>query len=395
MSTGKVSRSGKASGKASGASSRSGGSPDGKSLGKSSNKSSGKSSRSGGSPDGKSSGSAKSTNQRTKSRNARLKEAMNVANDKRRPYKTKEQKAAPDPQDNLEEMKRWQMRQQHVLRYKDEVTIIPMSTFDRLVRATYKYILGQRVYESSGTGKTKRVHRQALRLLHHAAQTMLIELMRDAQLLATHAKRPTVMDRDLIMAIKMNPRYQHMFLAPDDIETFDTAHNWIVMAERTDSNRVRIKPDVMPFVQAAKNARPMDVNLYTGRQKDALDKRPDDSDAKKDLKYAIQSSSRVLKTTACRRARDKPHTSDAEKVMDRASKSCRTAAMSKTDHSRDVRLATLIESKVKPKKVADYKRMRNEINPCAGSFRYDECKFAKNDDGGDDNDIQDDNAAEY
>lgn len=301
-------------------------------------------------------------------------------------YKTESERAVPDHRARDTGTTRRDYQKHHILKYKNEATIIPRSTFNRLIRATYKYILGYRdrdYINAANANKTKRVHRQALRLLQYAAQTMLIELMRDAQLLATHAKRPTVLDRDIVMAIKINPRYQQMFIAPDDADTFDTDMNWVNMAERTTTRRVRIKPEAMPVVRAVKPARSLDVHLYTGRQKDAIAADPlKNNDDSNNLTHAINFSTEVLKTTACRRARDKMYSEDAELTMARAAKECNTTSLSASESRKNKRISRLLQVDalrgIRPELQAT--RTKHLQNACAG-LAYNECDDDDDDDG--------------
>lgn len=303
-------------------------------------------------------------------------------------YKSTARRAAPDL--GFEERRRppGQSAALHIkhMQLYHEATVIPDSTFQRLVRATFRHVLG--VNQDS---KSKRVAKLAFPLLQNAAQTMLVYLLRDAQILATHAKRPTIMARDIIMAIRMNPHYQRLFLSEDDHGLFSAEaigggrrDVWSNMAERTESGRIRIKPDIVPAVRAAKNARSMDVHLYTGQQKDnirALKTKDKKAADVSHLDSAVRSSKTVFETSACKRAKAKGTAIGADKVLDRAASECRRAAMSKSEHVRDQRLVKLQRrtSDNKPKQKS-YQKMQSKIQPCGKKMTNAKCKQILTDD---------------
>ena len=71
--------------------------------------------------------------------------------------------------------------------------LIPDTTFSRLVR----------IITNSLTPVTMRVEKDAMSALHQTSEAYLVSLFQEANAIAQHCKRSTVLQRDFLLAMRM------------------------------------------------------------------------------------------------------------------------------------------------------------------------------------------------
>ncbi|KAI6170984.1 histone H3.3-like protein [Aphelenchoides bicaudatus] len=84
--------------------------------------------------------------------------------------------------------------------------LIPFRPFVKIVRGIAKRIRGER-----GTNEDLRFNLLALKCLQEAAEAYLVGLFEDSNLLALHAKRVTIMKRDMELAGRIRRDYSNAY----------------------------------------------------------------------------------------------------------------------------------------------------------------------------------------
>jgi len=77
--------------------------------------------------------------------------------------------------------------------------LIPKAPFARLVRQ----IAEDFTFEEDGKSQTARFTKDSLIALHEATESFLVQLFEDGLLCAVHAKRITIMPKDLHLALRL------------------------------------------------------------------------------------------------------------------------------------------------------------------------------------------------
>ena len=77
-----------------------------------------------------------------------------------------------------------------------------------------------------GPGTSVQVHFQytAIAALQEAAENFIVGLFEDVNLLAVHAKRVTVMPRDIRLALRIRGDHYHWRITPDDAAQYERHH---------------------------------------------------------------------------------------------------------------------------------------------------------------------------